>query len=151
MARRAAPQTSRPASVKRRTDLTFKHNLANGRHGWLRLTPAYSVKVVDHILSKERGHMSVLDPFCGTGTTVLCASMRGLAAVGLDINPFLVWLGTAKGRRYEAGTISDVSQRAQQVIAATRSKNGPSTEPPPISNVNRWWDEAPLAFLCRLK
>jgi len=144
-------QAGRSSSVKRRSDLTFKHNLQNGRHGWLRLTPAYSVKIVDDILGREQGHVNVLDPFSGTGTTALCAAMRGLAAVGLDINPFLVWLGTAKGRRYEAQTISRASQRAEEVVAATRSKDGPRTAPPPISNIHRWWDEGPLAFLCRLK
>ena len=36
--------------MKQRADLTFKENLLRGRHGWLRLTPAFSVKVVHQIL-----------------------------------------------------------------------------------------------------
>lgn len=39
--------------LRQRSDLTFKHNLSKGRHGWFRLTPAYSVKIVDDILKKK--------------------------------------------------------------------------------------------------
>lgn len=62
--------------LSRRTDCTYRPNMAAGRHGWLRLTPAYSVGVVDGLLH-GRGPMRVLDPFCGTSTTALCASYRG--------------------------------------------------------------------------
>jgi hypothetical protein len=32
--------------LRQRADYTHKHNKASGRHGWLRLTPAYSLKIV---------------------------------------------------------------------------------------------------------
>jgi hypothetical protein len=33
---------------------------------------------------------TILDPFCGTGTTVVVAQQRGYAAIGVDINPTYV-------------------------------------------------------------
>ena len=39
--------------VDQRADLTFKYNLKAGRHGWLRLTPAYSIKLVEKILEQH--------------------------------------------------------------------------------------------------
>ena len=36
--------------MERRSDYTFKYNTKMGRHGWLRLTPAYSIKLVKEIL-----------------------------------------------------------------------------------------------------
>ena len=65
-------RTSRNQNI----DLTFKFNKGLGRHGWLRLTPAYSVKLVDQILDNHDSGIKVLDPFCGTGTTVLSAVYR---------------------------------------------------------------------------
>jgi len=150
MARRPT-QAGLPPRVKRRAELTFKGNLDNGRHGWLRLTPAYSVRVVDDILQGKPTGVQVLDPFSGTGTTVLCAAMRGLPAVGLDINPFLVWLGNAKSRRYRRNSISEAAECAQQATAAARGESAPLAETPPIANVSRWWDPEPLAFLRGLK
>jgi hypothetical protein len=40
--------------VKQRSDYTFKYNQKLGRHGWLRLTPAYSVKLVSQAKQQER-------------------------------------------------------------------------------------------------
>jgi len=41
-------------SIGRLDHLTFKGNLRETRHGWLRLTPAYSVHLVAEILSGAR-------------------------------------------------------------------------------------------------
>ena len=55
--------------MRQRADLTFKENLSRGRHGWLRLTPAYSVKVVGEVLDENPDFHRVLEPFSGTATT----------------------------------------------------------------------------------
>jgi tRNA/tmRNA/rRNA uracil-C5-methylase (TrmA/RlmC/RlmD family) len=68
--------------------LTFKGNLRSTRYGWLRLTPAYSVHLVGEILDRASvGPGTVLDPFCGTGTTALVCAERGIRAETTDINP----------------------------------------------------------------
>ena len=59
-----------------RADYTHKYNIKTGRHGWLRLTPAYSVRVVEEVMDLTTGHLRVLDPFCGTATTALSAAYR---------------------------------------------------------------------------
>ena len=67
--------TAQPAiasSLRQRADYTHKYNQKIGRHGWLRLTPAYSVKIVDELLAAYPDlSWNVLDPFCGTATTAL--------------------------------------------------------------------------------
>ena len=50
--------------LRQRADYTQAFNAKTGRHGWLRLTPAYSVKVVEEILSDCDEGVNVLDPFC---------------------------------------------------------------------------------------
>ena len=86
--------------VTQRSDYTFKYNKKPGRHGWLRLTPAYSVKLVTEIIDSIPEDAFILDPFSGTATTGLVAAERKLSAHCLDINPFLIWLGNAKCRNY---------------------------------------------------
>lgn len=65
--------------LKQRADYTHKRNAKSGRHRWLRLTPAYSLKVVEEILSSydDASRIHVLNPFCGTGTMALCAAYHG--------------------------------------------------------------------------
>ena len=57
--------------------ITFRGNLRNTRHGWLRLTPAYSVELVRELVkARTRPDLPVLDPFCGTGTTLTAVLSR---------------------------------------------------------------------------
>ena len=77
-------------AVGQRADLTHRHNRLRKRHGWLRLTPAYSVRLVSEVLDFAGESAVVFDPFSGTGTTALAAAEHGHDAIGVDINPFLV-------------------------------------------------------------
>lgn len=135
--------------MRQRRELTFKQNRQHGRHGWLRLTPAYSVEVVETILDEFGQHASsVLEPFSGTGTTALCAASRGQKVVAFDINPFLVWLGRVKTRRYKKKTLVDFSRKARAISSAlARDRHARRGEAPPIRNIRRWWGETELRFL----
>ncbi len=52
-------------------------------------------KVLLNIFRVEPGHR-VLDPFCGSGTTLVECAQLGATGVGIDINPFAVFLAKAK-------------------------------------------------------
>jgi len=137
--------------LRQRADYTYKYNLKTGRHGWLRLTPAYSVRIVEELLGNIRGHQRVFDPFCGTATTAVSAAWRGYDAVTIDINPFLVWLGRAKTDYYSAEVIARTRDACSCVLAQVRRNGSGQTEAPPVHNIERWWSPAALSFLCRLQ
>lgn len=123
---------------------TFRANRDLGRHGWLRLTPAYSVGLVQELTADLGPHDRVLDPFCGTGTTALVCAERGVACDTLDINPFLTWLARAKCASY---TIDDLQEARALVEAAIAAPVKADDWRPPLSNIERWWDEPTLARL----
>lgn len=134
----------------RRADYTFKHNAGLGRHGWLRLTPAYSVKIADEIIGAADPTRRVLDPFSGTATTALRAAQSGMRACAVEINPFLQWFGRAKLRFYSPADRARAAQlggRVQDLLARAAAAPAP---PPPIHNIHRWWDEDALMFLRKL-
>lgn len=137
--------------MRQRAELTFKQNRAHGRHGWLRLTPAYSVVVVEQVLAEFGGSAErVLEPFSGTGTTPLSAAARGLSAVATDINPFLVWLARAKVARYDAADRAALLELGAAVGA--RAEVGvEGAAPPPLHNVERWWGPRELAYVTALR
>ena len=138
-------------TLRQRADYTHKFNTKTGRHGWLRLTPAYSVKIVDELMGKYRKPLRVLDPFCGTATTVLSAACHGHTGVATDINPFLVWLGRVKIAKYTEATIASTREMCGRVIEAVNREAVESAAPPPIHNIERWWSPTALDFLCRLR
>jgi hypothetical protein len=123
---------------------TFRANRDLGRHGWLRLTPAYSVGLVQELTAELGPDDRVLDPFCGTGTTALACGEQAVRCDTLDINPFLIWLTRAKCATYSAADLEE----ARSVIAqATAAEPYADDWRPPLSKIERWWDEDELARL----
>lgn len=143
--------TQAPKSVRQNADLTFKLNRHHGRHGWLRLTPAYSVKLVSKILEASDQGVRVLDPFSGTATTPLCAAYAGNSAIGVEINPFLTWFGNVKLATYSPACVRDAGDVLTSLISQACSKKGASAPPPPMHNIERWWHPEELDFLRKFK
>lgn len=142
--------STQAAALRQRAEYTHKFNAMSGRHGWLRLTPAYSVKVVEEIIARYPAATRVLDPFCGTGTTVLSAASHGLDGATTDINPFLIWLAKTKTRNYSANAIHATLYACDELIEL--AENGKyRSEVPPIHKIERWWTSQSLDFLCGLK
>jgi len=136
--------------IKQRADLTFKYNLKHGRHSWLRLTPAYSIKIVQQILTHNPTVTHVLDPFSGTGTTGLVCAENNVCCDLTDINPFLVWFAKAKTANY---TTKDLC-KAQESVPTIQKHALDIHEPgtlwfPPIHNITRWWSEKRLITLAK--
>ncbi len=133
-----------------RTDYTFKYNAHLGRHGWLRLTPAYSVKLVHSLLKDCKPGERILDPFSGTGTTGIVAAERGLEAVSLDINPFLIWLGNTKSSNFSIEQIQNLKADVASIVLCL-TPDGKDYWVPPIHNIERWWDSGTLQTLSKLR
>ncbi len=137
--------------VSKRVELTFKYNQKQGRHGWVRLTPAYSVKLVEKILDDNPSASYVLDPFSGTGTTGMVCAERGLRCDLYDINPFLVWLARVKTANY---SLHDLEQARRAAIGITeKARNISDTSllwTPFLSNIHRWWTPGRLTILAKI-
>jgi hypothetical protein len=139
------------STVQQRSDYTFKANLSLGRHGWLRLTPAYGVKLVEKLLSSSNTEAIILDPFSGTATTGLVAAELGLQAYSFDINPFLIWLGNAKYRNYAEDCLLDIREKVWQALKEYKSQLEQDNWTPQIFNIERWWSGYTLKIIAALR
>jgi DNA modification methylase len=139
------------ATGSQRSDYTFKANRSMGRHGWLRLTPAYGVKLVENLLSTVDQSAIILDPFSGTATTGLVAADRGHQSLAFDINPFLVWFGNAKYRNYTEECLLDIRKKTDQVLQDYKDQIDQDNWTPPIFNIERWWSKYTLNILTSLR
>lgn len=132
--------------------LTFKANVGVGRHGWLRLTPAYSVQLVRDRVAHLPDSSVITDPFSGTGTTPLAAAEHGHFGQSLDINPFLVWLGNVKTKNYEPETLDKVQSAIVDVVASARvAIKRDDLWQPNIFKIERWWTPGDLLGLKALR
>jgi len=67
-------------------------------HRWYRSVMGFPPSLVKGLFSKMDVDASgwVLDPFCGTGTTLVEAKFSGIRSIGIDSNPFFVATSWAK-------------------------------------------------------
>lgn len=88
-------------------------------HDWYRFVLSYPPHLVRTYLNEfglDARH-TVLDPFCGTGTTLVECKLNGVRCVGLEANPFAHFASTVK-LDWEVDPQS-LSERAGAVAAET--------------------------------
>lgn len=135
-------------ALKQNSHLTYKANSAAGRHSWLRLTPAYSVHLVRDYAQQAQPGARIVDPFSGSGTTALVSAELGHHGYGLDINPFLVWFGSAKTRTYTARDLALTARAVPEICEGARALlKERDLWAPPIFNIERWWNPRALQAL----
>lgn len=138
-------------SARRNDHLTYRGNVKQGRHGWLRLTPAYSLHVVEEVLKERTGSDFALNPFSGTGTTPLASACAGIPCHAVDVNPFLVWLGNVKVAAYGRQVPADLAGAADEIVARLENRgDSAGAWVPPLHQIEKWWDAEALHALARL-
>ena len=67
-------------------------------HGWYRFVLSFPPHLVSHYLQDFGldGRHVVLDPFCGTGTTIVECKLHGIRAIGLEANLFAHFASSVK-------------------------------------------------------
>lgn len=83
---------------RRDTSSTFADNLSLPIHRWFRYSAGYSALWVRDLIATQSKLRPtyVLDPFVGSGTTVLEAEQCGCESVGLESHPFVARIARAK-------------------------------------------------------
>lgn len=85
-----------PLSVKRLTNTTaFIDNMSLPVHGWFRYSAGFSAEWVQKVI-RDVGASKVVDPFAGSGTTLLAAESEGVECIGVDVHPFVARVAAAK-------------------------------------------------------
>ncbi len=77
---------------------TALHNSFAPALDWYLMPEAFSAGLVEQAMARYGlgPGDTILDPFSGTGTTVLAAKLAGLNGLGLEANPFLAWAAGVK-------------------------------------------------------
>jgi hypothetical protein len=151
---------SRPSPIhalKERLDtLSDRNYLTHGIHPYpAKFIPQIPACLIEHY-SRE-GDM-VLDPFCGSGTTLLEAQIRGRWTRGVDLNPVATLIASVKTtvlanddeRKAEEfiGYLKDIMLRREQ--DPRWLPEGKSIEAPRFPNIDHWFAanvKRELAFL----
>lgn len=105
---------------KENTSGSFVDNMGLPVHRWFRYSAGFSAAWAEHLISREaRDHdVRVLDPFAGSGTTLIAAEQCGVESWGLDPHPFVARVAQAK-LAYRSSP-NEYLQRAKTVLGDAR-------------------------------
>ena len=90
-------------------------------HSWYRFVLSFPPHLVQNYLSRfaVKADDTVLDPFCGTGTTLVECKKQGVGSVGLESNPIAHFASAVKVDWLTCGETL-VSEAEQVAQAATK-------------------------------
>jgi hypothetical protein len=80
------------------SDPAFRTNKSLPVHRWVPWIAGFSSEFAADALRRLPGPGTVLDPFCGVGTTLVEALQRGHRAIGFEINPWAALAACTKAR-----------------------------------------------------
>tara|TARA_Y100000590_G_scaffold51531_1_gene54141 strand:- start:2986 stop:4221 length:1236 start_codon:yes stop_codon:yes gene_type:complete len=104
---------------------TFTNNRIKPIHSWYSYVEGFSWDFVQNKLNefKIKKDQIVLDPFSGSGTTLVEASVSGVKSIGYEINPFLTFVSKTKTNfPFSAEKLNDELLKLDQKIKKESTK-----------------------------
>ena len=97
-----------------RTDLgpyaTFVPNKHRPVYNWFYFKEGFSKELADYFLDSFNP-AKVLDPFCGSGTTLLASKQRSISAIGFDVMPISVFASRVKTQDYDIDKLEEIRKQ----------------------------------------
>ena len=92
------PDEGLPPQADERNSSTFADNMKLPVHRWFRYSAGFSASSAQSVIGAARrhGHTRVLDPFTGSGTTLIAAEDTGVQSAGVESHPFVARIARAK-------------------------------------------------------
>jgi len=120
-------------------------------HRWFRYSAGFSAEWVQRLLTElnadDQAPSLVLDPFVGSGTTLLAADRVGIPGVGVEAHPFVARIARAK-LLWET-PISEFVERANSVLHRAQSMASIDSQYPEI--IHKCFTKDILSRLDRLR
>ena len=117
--------------------------------------PAMMIPQIARKLLKEYGTEDgwLLDPYCGTGTSLVEASLFGMHSVGCDINPLVRLIATAKSTPVCLSVLDETLSELNEYLFQIqyRESHLPNAPIPNIPNLTYWFSDEVIRTLAHLR
>ncbi|GIU51813.1 DNA methyltransferase [Shewanella sp. KT0246] len=87
-------------------------------HRWMRYREGYAGDLVKELLKRFPVDKSdyVIDPMCGSGSTMVACNELNIASLGLDVNPYAVLSTKVKGYKFTTQEIIDLKKYTENIL-----------------------------------
>ncbi|WPJ90664.1 DNA methyltransferase [Facklamia hominis] len=102
------------------------------------------LSVISKHLNNE--NITLLDPFCGSGTTLVIAQELGIHSVGIDINPYATLLSFVKTHKYNRTDIYDAISKIKRNLE--QGLNFPIYD---FYNIKKWFRDDIIKSLSQIR
>jgi DNA modification methylase len=126
------------------TIFIYSNNVAYSSHGihefpakFIPQIPRWAILKFCKTTDGEESDKWVLDPFCGSGTTLVEAKLSGVNSYGIDIDPLARLLTKVKTTYYEK---SELESAKSEILSTLYSSEIDSTELPDFPNRDHWFN-----------
>ena len=125
---------------------TFVPNKKTPVYNWFYYKEGFSRELVLKVLDMFEHDVSlpVLDPFCGSGTTLLACRELGIDSVGFDVLPVSVFASSVKTKDYDTAAIREIYSGFRR-----KFEKLPSEYPPLMKRAFSKFALEDIAFLTR--
>jgi DNA modification methylase len=117
--------------------------------------PAMMIPQIARKLLKQYGVEDgwLLDPYCGTGTSLVEASLFGMHSIGCDINPLVRLIAAAKSTPVCLATLDETLSKFNKYIFQIeyQDRHLPDAPIPDIPNLTYWFSEEVIKTLAHLR
>jgi DNA modification methylase len=113
------------------------HYTTHGFHPYpARMIPQVARKLIDMYATKKDN--VVIDPYCGTGTTLVESTLKGISSIGVDSNPLAVLISKVKTTLIDS---SNLSKERNSILARIKEdiEKKDDVEVPKIKNLDFWF------------
>jgi DNA modification methylase len=109
--------------------VSFQANRTETLHSWIKYREGFSADLVEMLIGKfgvGPGDV-ILDPFAGSGTTLLAAKMLGIDAVGVELLPHchLAWEAKSRAFEYDLRELREIRRMVEATIPPTTDDEFP--------------------------
>ena len=90
-------------------------------HRWIRYREGYAGELVKEIIRRYPVNASrfyLMDPMCGSGSSLIAAREQGIASVGLDVNGYAVLASNVKGYPYTKADVAKIRRTVNRFTAS---------------------------------
>ena len=98
--------------------LNYSDDLNKPFQRWYRYKEGFSIELVEQLIREYSKHKCgvILDPFSGSGSTLLAANYMGYSGVGFEVNPFSFFLSKCKLEQYAKESIELFKDSYERIL-----------------------------------